>query len=156
MMFNPGCRCCATANSPNTCCGCGPDRPAKYTFPALALTGTYNDGAGPNICQCTAFNILTEIMETLPCLWTAAAPYSCSIPGHPTPDSIRATLYCTVGAFLLEFTAVNNLPFDNLTMAQYVLAAADWDCTGANTLDLAELPPPICSGWPATITLTPG
>lgn len=133
MRFSPGCQCCPTGP---TICGKS-SVPASYDVTVTGISGTC--GASSNDC--------TVVNKT----WTMVQSPGFGFWQDTDPNDVSATLECIIspGTMRLTITA------DGLETcaANYSLSEASWDPFGSNVMNLDASDD--CSGWPATLTVTP-
>lgn len=170
MRFNPGCACCPEAD----CCGCAAV-PTTWTYPLAMTDASMGDLCGSGCPTCNDFDSTYTLLETATeCRWynyespvAACTSGSAGSNGSCAADPfVMSELYCDGTDWILWvrlFMRIagltsGGLPFDNTFTAGdaiYKKSVATWNCLAANTLTQDEVSSTGCTGFPATITITP-
>jgi hypothetical protein len=149
LLFSPGCRCCGSLTA--TCCGCGDERPFRWEFTLAGIGGGNDVGNG---CDCgSALNGPWSLFEYTACLWIQTINIeTCDSGAYP-----EMRLVCNESQFWQSTFDSNYfylyLNDYNPPRIVYRKLKSAWNCDADNTLDLVT--GTQCTGWPATLTLTP-
>ena len=152
MRFSPGCSCCDAG-----CCGCAAV-PASYDVVISGVTGgaIFDDLSD---CHCPTINGTYNLADSGDCFWLYNDPDYCTGSGSSGAIDfigIDIRLYCDETTWYLVITVV--LGYDDASqrfyIAFYTKSRATWSCLGTNVMDFSSAGV-TCSGWPATMTVTP-
>ena len=116
-------------------CSCCPTGKTPKKFLVTGLSGVSN-----NFCSnCATFNRDWTLFHVAACEWNTCDQGPCS-PGF------TMALACDGALWTLQMNAL-------ISSASYTLAASEFNCLGANTMQL-QATGNDCQGWPSTLTVT--